>query len=134
MPTSGEQGAHNGGTPPLLSVVVPVYNEQEVVGSFQQRLAVILDGFSEETEIIYVNDGSTDGTLALLHELRTHDSRVAIMDLSRNFGKEIAMSAGLEHARGEAVVIIDADLQDPPEVIPEFVREWRNGYARLRHA
>lgn len=130
MQRSGEQGADNGGTPtlPLLSVVVPVYNEQEVVRSFQQRLTVILDRFSEETEIIYVNDGSTDGTLAVLHELRAHDPRVAILDLSRNFGKEIAMSAGLEHARGEAVVIIDADLQDPPEVIPEFVREWRNGY------
>ncbi|MGH8490108.1 MAG: glycosyltransferase [Gammaproteobacteria bacterium] len=88
MQTSGEQGADNGGTPPLLSVVVPVYNEQEVVGRFQQRLAVILDGFSQGTEIIYVNDGSTDGTLAVLHELRTHDPRVAIVDLSRNFGKE----------------------------------------------
>lgn len=128
MQTSGEQGADNGGRPPLLSVVIPVYDEQEVVRSFQQRLAVTLDRFSEETEIIYVNDGSTDGTLAVLHELRAHDPRVAILDLSRNFGKEIAMSAGLEHARGEAVVIIDADLQDPPEVIPEFVREWRNGY------
>lgn len=130
MQRSGEQGADSGGTStlPLLSVVVPIYNEQEVVRSFQQRLTVILDRFSEETEIIYVNDGSTDGTLAVLHELRAHDPRVAILDLSRNFGKEIAMSAGLEHARGEAVVIIDADLQDPPEVIPEFVGEWRNGY------
>ena len=124
MQTSADQGADNGGRPPLLSVVVPVYNEQEVVRSFQQRLAVILDSISKETEIIYVNDGSTDGTLAVLHELRTHDPRVAILDLSRNFGKEIAMSVGL----GEAVVIIDADLQDPPDVIPAFVRGWRNGY------
>lgn len=130
MHTSSEQGSDSGARPtvPVLSVVVPVYNEQEVVRDFQQRLAAILDGLCEETEIIYVNDGSTDDTLAILHELRAGDPRVAILDLSRNFGKEIAMSAGLEHAHGEAVVIIDADLQDPPELIPEFVREWRNGY------
>lgn len=82
----------------------------------------------EHTEVIYVNDGSTDGSLSLLLQLARADQRVQVLDLSRNFGKEAAMSAGLDHSRGDAVVIIDADLQDPPELIPGMVREWRNGF------
>ena len=81
-----------------------------------------------DAEIVYVNDGSRDGTIALLLELHDADPRVAVVDLSRNFGKEIAMSAGLDHARGDAVIVIDADLQDPPELIPELVAAWQEGF------
>ena len=79
-------------------------------------------------EIIYVNDGSIDGSLNKIHRLMAEDARVAIVDLSRNFGKEIAMTAGLDHAHGDAVVVIDADLQDPPELIPEMIGQWQSGY------
>jgi len=110
-----------------LSVVVPVYNEQDVLPEFHRRLAKVLDSLGA-AEIIYVNDGSGDRSMALLAELHHGDPRVAVVDLSRNFGKEIAMTAGLDHARGDAVVIIDADLQDPPELIPEMVAAWREGH------
>ena len=109
-----------------LSVVVPAYNEEEVLPAFHKRLCDVLDKLSISSEILYINDGSNDKTLEVLNTLQ--DSRVAIIDLSRNFGKEIAMTAGLDHAKGEAVVVIDADLQDPPELIPEFVKKWQEGY------
>jgi glycosyltransferase involved in cell wall biosynthesis len=112
-----------------LSVVVPVYNEEAVLPEFHRRLAAVLDGLPVvDAEIVYVNDGSTDRTLALLEELHRADARVAVIDLSRNFGKEVAMSAGLDQARGDAVVVIDADLQDPPELIPDMIAAWRTGY------
>jgi len=111
-----------------LSVIVPAYNESEVLTAFHQRLAGVLDKLSMSVEVIYINDGSTDGTLQIMEALRAGDPRVAIVDLSRNFGKEIALSAGLDHAQGDAVVVIDADLQDPPELIPELVLKWREGY------
>lgn len=98
----------------LLSVVVPAYNEAEVLPEFHRRLAKILDELGVATEIIFVNDGSRDSTRGVLKGLQEQDRRVGIVDLSRNFGKEIAMAAGLDHASGDAVVIIDADLQDPP--------------------
>lgn len=112
----------------LLSVIVPAFNEQEVLPAFHERLTPVLDALEMESEILYVNDGSSDGTLEIIKILRAHDPRVAIVDLSRNFGKEVAMTAGLEHARGDAVVIIDADLQDPPELITQLVRQWREGW------
>ena len=111
-----------------LSVVVPVYDEEAVLPAFHRRVAAVLDGIAADAEIIYVNDGSRDGTMSLLDALRAADARVAIVDLSRNFGKEVAMSAGLDHARGDAVVVIDADLQDPPELIPEMLRAWQAGH------
>lgn len=111
-----------------LSVVVPAFNEAEGLGEFHRRLATVLDTLSAASEIVYVNDGSGDATLALMQRLRDSDARVTIIDLSRNFGKEIAMTAGLDHARGDAVIVIDADLQDPPELIPQLIAEWRNGY------
>jgi polyisoprenyl-phosphate glycosyltransferase len=119
----------------LLSVVVPVHNEREVLEEFHRRLSAVLDELRPlEGEIIFVNDGSSDGSLTLLWRLQEADPRVAVLDLSRNFGKEIAMTAGLDHAQGDAVVVIDADLQDPPELIPELVRWWAEGcdvvYAR----
>ena len=111
-----------------ISVVVPVYNEEAVLKAFHGRLASVLDGLAAPAEIVYVNDGSHDGTMAILGALHDADPRVAVVDLSRNFGKEAAMSAGLDHANGDAVVIIDADLQDPPELIPDMVDAWREGY------
>ena len=113
----------------LLSIIVPAYNEQEVIRDFHRRLADSLASLEvDEVEILFVNDGSTDGTLSILLDLARIDRRIQIVDLSRNFGKEAAMTAGLDLARGDAAVIIDADLQDPPELIPEMVREWRSGY------
>jgi len=124
---SMDEQAHRSPSP-LLSVVVPLYNEEAVVSEFHERLAAVLARLELSTEIIYVNDGSTDGSLGLLLELRRHDQRIAIVDLSRNFGKELALTAGLDYAHGDAVVVIDADLQDPPELIPELVKGWKQGY------
>ena len=114
--------------PPLLSVVVPVFNEQDVLTEFHRRLSAVLDGLALDAEVVYVNDGSTDASMALLAALHERDPRVAVIDLSRNFGKEAAMSAGLDVADGDAVVLIDADLQDPPELIEQMLQTWREGY------
>lgn len=113
---------------PTLSVIVPVYNEEDVLPAFHERLGGVLAGVGYAIEIVYINDGSTDTTLAKLGDLYAQDPRVAIVDLSRNFGKEVALTAGLHKAQGDAVVVIDADLQDPPELIPQLIKEWENGY------
>jgi len=123
-----EKISNNKSHRPLLSIIVPVYNEQEVIESCHQRLNSVADTLKLNTEIIYVNDGSSDNSLAWLHKLRQTCQRVAIIDLSRNFGKEVAMTAGFDHARGDAVIVLDADLQDPPELIPQMVTEWQRGY------
>ena len=114
--------------PILLSIVVPLLNEEEVLPVFHKRLSTVLDSLTMDVEVIYVNDGSNDNTLGIMEKLKEVDSRVAIIDLSRNFGKEIALTAGLDHANGNAVVVIDADLQDPPELIPELMKHWMSGY------
>jgi polyisoprenyl-phosphate glycosyltransferase len=113
----------------LISVIVPCYNEEEVIGETHSRLASLLgqlDGF--DYELIYVDDGSRDRTPELLQQIHASDSRARVLRFSRNFGHQVALTAGLEHASGAAVVVIDADLQDPPEVIPEMVARWRDGY------
>ena len=110
----------------ILSVVVPAYNEEEVLPEFHRRLSEVLETLNVSSEILYINDGSGDATLKVIKDFQ--DPRVAIIDLSRNFGKEIALTAGLDHARGEAVIVIDADLQDPPELIPKLVEKWQEGY------
>jgi polyisoprenyl-phosphate glycosyltransferase len=126
--TSSSPAAVRGTSPRRsLSVVVPVYNESEVLPELHRRLAAVLDGLDCDAEIVFVNDGSTDRSLEVLTALHDADPRVAVLDLSRNFGKEIAMSAGLDHAGGDAVVVIDADLQDPPECIPDMIRAWEAG-------
>lgn len=112
----------------MLSVVVPAYNEADVLPRFHERLAAVLGALPLSAEIVYVNDGSTDATHQVMRNLAERDGRIAIVELSRNFGKEIALTAGLDYARGDAVVVIDADLQDPPELIPELVRRWHEGY------
>jgi len=109
-----------------ISVVVPAFNEEAVLPEFHRRLTAVLATLDGGWEVVYVNDGSRDGTLKVMSGF--DDPRVAVIDLSRNFGKEIAMTAGLDHARGDAVIVIDADLQDPPELIPELVARWRDGY------
>lgn len=113
---------------PSISVVAPAYNEQEVLGEFHRRVSAVLIELGCDYEIVLVNDGSRDNTLALMHALRERDPHVTVVDLSRNFGKEIALSAGLDHTHGEVVVILDADLQDPPELIPAMLDGWREGY------
>ncbi len=111
--------------PGLVSVVAPVFNEEEVLPEFHRRLSSVLDRL--DYEIVLVDDGSSDATAAVLAELAQHDERTRVVGLSRNFGHQAALTAGLDHARGEVVVMIDADLQDPPEVIPEMLAHWGNG-------
>jgi polyisoprenyl-phosphate glycosyltransferase len=113
---------------PVFSVVIPMYNEAENVGEMHRRLAAVMATMAAPWEAIYVNDGSRDASLRIIETLRRADRHIAIVNLSRNFGKEIATTAGLDHAQGDAVIVIDADLQDPPEVIPDLVAVWRAGY------
>lgn len=110
-----------------LSIVLPCYNEADNLEYLFQRLTAVLDTLGLTYEIICVNDGSRDQTLERLVEFHTRYPVIKVVDLSRNFGKEIALTAGIDHARGQAVVPIDADLQDPPELIPEMVTKWRQG-------
>lgn len=121
---------------PVFSVVVPMFNEAAGILLLHARLTAVMGGLGEPWEVVYVNDGSRDATLPTVEALRERDPHVAVVNLSRNFGKEIATTAGLDHARGAAVIVIDADLQDPPEVIPDLVATWREGfdmvYARRR--
>ncbi|MFC4820791.1 glycosyltransferase family 2 protein [Dokdonella ginsengisoli] len=111
-----------------LTVVVPAYNESEGLREFHARLAAVLDQLDLETEVLYVDDGSRDDTFAIMRALRESDPRVSTLKLSRNFGKELALTAGLDYVDADAAVVIDADLQDPPELIPTFVQHWREGY------
>lgn len=130
-PTSNASIFTPEGAGELLSVLVPVHNEQEVLPEFHQRLIDALSRIDIHLEVLYVNDGSTDASMSVLRHLLGVDHRVGVLDLSRNFGKEIAMAAGLDHVRGDAVVIIDADLQDPPELIPKMLVAWKQGYDQV---
>lgn len=114
-----------------LTVVVPVRNEEAALPEFVERLRPVLGSLGLEHEVVFVDDGSTDRTWSVIAECRGRDPRVRALRLSRNFGKEIAMTAGLDAARGQAVVFMDADLQDPPELIAEFVSLWRGGYQNV---
>jgi glycosyltransferase involved in cell wall biosynthesis len=113
---------------PTLTVVVPAYNESEGLRAFHARLATVFAALDLDCTVLYVDDGSVDDTWLVMRELAGADARVGTLRLSRNFGKELALTAGLDHADADAVVVIDADLQDPPELIPEFVRHWREGF------
>jgi len=114
--------------PPSFSVVVPVYNEETGLASFHARLAAAMAALGERWDVVYVNDGSRDASLRVIEALRANDPHVSLLNLSRNFGKEIAVTAGLDHVAGDAVIVIDADLQDPPELIPDLVAQWRAGF------
>lgn len=112
---------------PAFSVIAPVFNEAETLPHFYQRVAAVMEGMGEPFEIVLVNDGSRDDSYFVMRGLHEQDSRVRVVNFSRNFGHQIAISAGLDFARGRAVIIIDSDLQDPPEVIPELIARWREG-------
>jgi dolichol-phosphate mannosyltransferase len=114
----------------LISIVVPVYFEEELIAEFYSRMHPVMNQLKSrfDTELIFINDGSKDRSLEILLELTKKDSRVRILDFSRNFGHQRAITAGIDYADGDAVVIIDSDLQDPPEVIPEMIAKWEEGY------
>ena len=112
----------------LLSILIPVYNESECLHLLYERLSKVLNTLPCPSEMLFVNDGSKDNTLLLIQELQKKDPRIAYVDLSRNFGKEIALLAGIDYIRGDSLIVIDADLQDPPELIPLMLEELHNGY------
>jgi glycosyltransferase involved in cell wall biosynthesis len=112
----------------LLTIIVPIYNEENGLYELYKRLITVLDTIDMTGEILFVNDGSRDNSLQIIKALSDKDNRISYINLSRNFGKEAAMSAGIDNADGDAVVVIDADLQDPPELIPEMIRLWQQGH------
>jgi dolichol-phosphate mannosyltransferase len=125
---SAFQPSRAAGTSPVLSVVIPFLNEEAVLDLTYTTLKQYLDTLGESYELVFVDDGSTDRSRAILAARAAQDPAVRIVALSRNFGHEMATTAGLHYARGQAVIVMDADLQDPPEVIPQFLARWREGY------
>lgn len=113
---------------PVLSVVAPCFNEEGVLQELYRRISTVLDGAGESWELVLVNDGSRDRTAEIMRELHAANPRVKVVDFARNFGHQVAVTAGMDYARGDAVVLIDADLQDPPEVILDLLAKWREGY------
>lgn len=113
---------------PVISIVTPVLDEQANLPVLYERLVKVLEAVEPSFEIVFIDDGSRDGSLGLMRELAAHDTRVVVVELARNFGHQVAISAGLDYARGEAVIVMDADLQDPPEVLPQFIDKWREGH------
>ncbi|WP_374989099.1 glycosyltransferase family 2 protein [Priestia megaterium] len=110
------------------SIVVPVYNEEEVIHETYRRLTEVMRSTKEAYELLFVNDGSRDRTAEIIKEYSEQDPAVVLLDFARNFGHQIAITAGMDYARGEAVVVIDADLQDPPELILEMIEKWKQGF------
>ena len=110
------------------SFVIPVFNEQETLPELHRRLSDVIEGLDGEAELLFVDDCSFDGSYELLAELGRRDQRVRVIRFARNFGHQVAITAGLEHAVGDAVIVLDADLQDPPEVVPDLVARWKEGY------
>lgn len=113
---------------PVISIVAPAYNEEKNLPAFIAAIVPVLESIGETFEIIFVNDGSRDGTLGMLAAAASQDPRIKAVGLARNFGKDVALSAGLQHASGQAIIPIDCDLQHPVELIPQFVAKWREGY------
>lgn len=112
-----------------ISIIIPAYNEEESLPFLYERLEKLMNEINNyEFEILFVNDGSKDKTIELIKQMREKDERISYVDFSRNFGKEIAMLAGLDYAKGDSVIFMDADLQDPPELIPELIKYWEEGY------
>lgn len=119
---------HTDGGRPLISLVIPIWNEEEVIPELYKRVVSVMAEADVRWELICVNDGSSDRSLEMLLDLRTEDQRVKVLDFSRNFGHQIAITAGTDFADGDAVIVMDADLQDPPEVVLQMVEHWREGY------
>lgn len=113
---------------PQYSLIIPAYNEEAVIEETYFRLTRVMQALDESYEIIFVNDGSLDQTEAILGDLERNDPNVRLLSFSRNFGHQAAVTAGLDHAQGRALIIIDADLQDPPELIPQMIEKWKEGY------
>jgi glycosyltransferase involved in cell wall biosynthesis len=113
---------------PTLSLVLPVFNEEAALPELRVRLAALLEAIDVDVEVVFVDDGSDDRSLKVLREMAVEDTRYRLLSFSRNFGHQVAITAGIDYARGEAVVVMDADLQDPPEVVLEMVAKWREGY------
>lgn len=113
---------------PVISLIVPVFNEQDVIDIFLDKTSSVMEAAGLDYEYLFINDGSTDATFSQLIELSASNPRIRIINLSRNFGKEAAMTAGIDHVRGNVLIPIDVDLQDPPELIPQFIEKWRQGY------
>jgi dolichol-phosphate mannosyltransferase len=113
---------------PKYSFIIPIYNEEETILEMYRRMRAVMDRMDGAVELILINDGSRDRSIHLLRDLHDQDSRVCYLSLARNFGHQIAVTAGLNFARGQVVVILDADLQDPPELIPDMVEKWKQGY------
>jgi dolichol-phosphate mannosyltransferase len=115
-------------TQPTLSIIAPIYNEEEVLPELYRRIRLVMDGTDETWELVLVDDGSRDGSADIIAQLHAQDPRVKGIRFSRNFGFQEAVTAGMDHARGAAVILTDADLQDPPEVIPDMIAKWREGF------
>ncbi len=113
---------------PVYSVVAPVYNEQELVAEFCRRVVATMEQLQEPFEIVLINDGSRDRSPEIMRDLNAADPRIKVINFSRNFGHQLAITAGMDYASGDAVVVIDSDLQDPPEVIPSLIEQWKQGY------
>jgi glycosyltransferase involved in cell wall biosynthesis len=111
----------------MLSIVVPIYNEEENIAAFHAAIRTVMDTLKEHWEVIYVNDGSRDRSLSLLVDIQQHDPRVTVVEFSRNFGHQAALTAGLQVAKGDAIMLMDGDFQDPPEVLPRMVQAWKDG-------
>ncbi|HVT90882.1 MAG TPA: glycosyltransferase family 2 protein [Tepidisphaeraceae bacterium] len=112
----------------MISVVVPIFNEQENLPELRRRMTAALDSTGESWELVLVNDGSRDSSPQMIKQFNSEDPRIKLVDLSRNFGHQPAVTAGIHHSRGDCVILIDGDLQDPPEVIPEMIKKWKEGF------
>ena len=112
----------------MISIIIPILNEERILPELLRRISAILDTLGDPAEIIFVDDGSTDGSLRLIADAQKRDRRVKAISFSRNFGHQVAISAGIDHADGDGIIIMDGDLQDPPEILPSFIAKWREGY------
>ena len=112
----------------VYSVIVPLYNEELVIDESYKRLKEVMDSIKENYEIIFINDGSSDRTRDMVEKICRKDEKIKLINFSRNFGHQAAITAGMDLALGDAIIVIDADLQDPPEVIPKMIEKWKEGY------
>ena len=126
-PVTAQRGATERARP-VYSIVAPAVNEEDSLPHFYERVVAVMEQVGEPFEVVLINDGSSDGTFRVMRALHERDPRVRVVDFSRNFGHQIAISAGLDYARGDAVIIIDSDLQDPPELLEEFFARWQEGH------